>query len=134
MTFRGTSADAFAAISEELKAVADSSADAAKVGEDLFSVAAMLRSEPGLRRVLTDVSVAGEAKAGLVRDILAGKVVEGAVTVVASAAAKRWTAGRDLGDALEHVGVEATVRSAGSDAGRLADEIFAVGPARQGRS
>ncbi|WP_372727678.1 F0F1 ATP synthase subunit delta [Nocardioides sp.] len=127
MTFRGTSADAFAAISEELKTVVSGSVDAAKVGEDLFSVAAILRREPSLRRVLTDVSVAGEAKSALVRDILAGKIDDAALGLVADAASRRWTAGRDLGDALEHIGVEATVRSAGSDSGRLADELFAVG-------
>jgi F-type H+-transporting ATPase subunit delta len=58
---RGASAEALATLSSEL----EGAADAATVGAELFSVAAVLRSEPALRRIATDVSVAAEAKAGL---------------------------------------------------------------------
>ena len=92
----------------------------------------LLRSEPSLRRVATDASIDGEAKAGLVAAIFAGKVRprrsrSSSRAVVGRAGRSR----RDLGDALEHLGEVAVVRSTGSDSGRLADELFAFGQARQ---
>jgi F-type H+-transporting ATPase subunit delta len=120
---RGASADAYAAAASALPG----SGDLGKVAQDLFGVADLIRSEPGLRRVATDVSVDAEAKAGLVRGVLSGKVSPEALDIVATAVSQRWTAGRDLGDALEQLGVVAAVRSTGSDVTRLEDEIFAVG-------
>ena len=126
MTFRGASAEAFDAARRELETTVSGAADPARVGEDLFSVVTILRNEPGLRRVVTDVSVPDQAKSGLVREILGGKVDDGALSVVVTAVERRWTAGRDLADALEQLGVVAVVRSA-DDPARLADELFAVG-------
>ncbi len=125
MIVRGASAEALATLSREL----DGAGDAGAAGPDLFSVAAVLRSEPALRRVATDVSVASEAKAGLVEQIFTGKVGGTALGLVKTAVSQRWTASRDLADVLEHLGVVATVKSAGSDAERLADELFAFGQA-----
>lgn len=127
MTFRGASAEAFEATSRELETVVSGTADASKVGGDLFSVVAILRSEPALRRVVTDMSLPAQAKSGLVREILGGKVDDGALAVVVTAVERRWAAGRDLADALEQLGVVAVVRSAVSESERLADELFAVG-------
>lgn len=123
MSFRGASAEAVAALSQELESVL-SGGDAARVGSDLFSVASVLRGEPGLRRVATDVSVAAAAKSGLVQQVFGGKVDDGTLTLLGKAVERRWTATRDLADALEHLGVVATVKSAGADGGRLADELF----------
>lgn len=120
---RGASADAHAAAA----AVLPSTGDLGRVGQDLFGTADLFRAEPGLRRVATDVSIPGEAKADLLRGVLGDKVSAEALDVVTTAVSKRWTAGRDLADALEQLGVVATVRSTGSDATRLEDEVFAVG-------
>lgn len=120
---RGASAEALAVLSEKL----DAASDAAQAGPDLFSVAAVLRSEPALRRVATDVSVDAAAKAGLVDQIFGGKVSGTVLDLVKAAVGQRWTATRDLADVLEHLGVVATVKSAGSDAARLSDELFEVG-------
>jgi F-type H+-transporting ATPase subunit delta len=121
--FRGASADAYAATAGALTGPGAGGA----VGEDLFAVADLLRSEPSLRRVATDVSVPAEAKAGLVRGVLAGKVSGEALDVVTTAVSQRWTQGRDLADALERLGVVSVVRSAGPDAERLEDELFGFG-------
>jgi F-type H+-transporting ATPase subunit delta len=59
--------------------------------------------------------------------VLSGKVSDEALAVVATAVAQRWTASRDLADALEQLGVVAVVRSAGDDAERLEDELFSFG-------
>ncbi len=120
---RGASADAYAAAA----AVLPGTGDLARVGKDLFGTADLLRSEPGLRRVATDASLRGEAKADLLRGVLGDKVSPEALAVVAAAVAQRWTSGRDLSDTLEQLGVVATVRSTGGDASRLEDEVFAVG-------
>lgn len=122
-TFRGASAEALATLSSEL----DGAADGAATGSDLFSVAAVLRSEPALRRVATDVSVPGEAKAGLIEQIFSGKVAPAVLSLVKSAVSQRWTATRDLADVLEHLGVVATVKSAGAESARLSDELFGLG-------
>ena len=125
---RGASADAYAAAAGALRGTGD----LGRVAQDLFGTADLLRSEAGLRRVATDVSVPGEAKAGLVRDVLSGKVSTEALEVVTTAVAQRWTSTRDLPDALEQIGVVALVRSTGDDAGRLEDELFAIGQLVQG--
>lgn len=125
---RGASADAYAAVE---RALADGGGDGARTGQDLFAVAGLLRSEASLRRVATDVSVAPEAKAGLVRSVLTDKVEGASLGVVETAVAQRWTAGRDLADALERIGVVAIVGSTGDDAGRLEDELFEFGQVLQ---
>lgn len=119
---RGASADAYAATSAALTGAGDAGA----VGRDLFGVADLLRAEPGLRRIATDVSIDSEAKAGLLREVLSGKVSELSLATVTVAVSQRWTASRDLADALERLGVVSVVQSAGGDAGRLEDELFAV--------
>lgn len=120
---RGASADAYAATAGALTGAGDTGA----VGRDLFGVADLLRAEPALRRVATDAAVAGDAKAGLLREVLSGKVSDLALAVVTIAVAQRWTASRDLADALERLGVVSVAQSAGGDAGRLEDELFAFG-------
>ena len=126
--FRGASADAYAATAGALTGAGD----AGTVGRDLFGVADLLRAEPALRRVATDASIAGDAKAGLIRQVLSGKVSDLALAVVTIAVSQRWTNSRDLADALERLGVVSVARSAGGDAGRLEDELFAFGQVVQG--
>lgn len=121
---RGASADAYAAVERVLT---DGSGDGARIGQDLFAVAGLLRTEASLRRVATDASVAPEAKAALLRGVLSEKVGGDALGIVETAVAQRWTASRDLADSLERIGVVATVRATGDDASRLEDELFGFG-------
>lgn len=123
-SFRGASADAVAALTDQVGAVAEASA--AKVAEELFAVAATLRAEGTLRRFATDASVDAAARTGLVTQVFGGKVDPATLDVLTAAAARRWTRTRDLADALEHLGVVASVRAAGAESGRLVDELFAV--------
>ncbi|WP_435742176.1 F0F1 ATP synthase subunit delta [Nocardioides sp. SYSU DS0663] len=124
-SFRGASADSVAGLVEELPQVVPSADSASTVADELFSVSQTVRAEGSLRRFATDVSVPAEAKAGLVRQVFGGKVSEATLTLVASAVGRRWTAGRDLADALEHLGVVSAVRAADDQAARLSDELFA---------
>ncbi len=121
---RGASAEAVAALTDQLGGVAEASAD--RIADDLFSVAGTLRSEGALRRFATDASVDPEARTGLVTQLFGGKIDPASLDVVTSAVGRRWTRTRDLADTLEHLGVVAAVRSAGSDSARLVDELFAV--------
>lgn len=122
--FRGASAEAFAALQEQL---GDQVA-----GEELFAVAGVLSAEPSLRRVVTDVSLPAEAKAGLAEQVFASHVGEATLDLVTSAVGRRWIRARDLADALEMLGVIAVVRSAGEETTRLEDELFTVGQTIKG--
>jgi F-type H+-transporting ATPase subunit delta len=124
MNLRGASADALAALSESLPT--SGGKEAATLGEELFGVAAVLREQPGLRRVLADNSVAAEAKADLAEQVFSPAVAKPTMRVVTDAAAARWTASGDLLEALEDLATTCTVRSGGGDSAQISDELFAV--------
>jgi F-type H+-transporting ATPase subunit delta len=122
---RGASADALAALTDTVGSVR-TLGDAEQLGDDLFLVAVLLRSDPALRRIATDASLPAEVKQGVVRDLFAGKIGDLAIDTVADAVARRWTSQRDLAAALERLSEIAIVRSAGAKAEQLANELFAV--------
>ncbi|MFS3129921.1 F0F1 ATP synthase subunit delta [Nocardioides sp. Bht2] len=126
MQVRGASADALAALTGELEERLQGGTDSARVGGDLFGVSQLLRGEPGLRRIATDASLEAGAKQDLVRQVLTGKVDQVALDLVASAVGRRWTASRDLADAVERLSEVAAVRTSGDDSSRLSDELFEV--------
>ncbi|QNN51964.1 F0F1 ATP synthase subunit delta [Nocardioides mesophilus] len=123
---RGASAESVATLTEALEATVDAGADATRLADDLLGVAAILRREAGLRRIATDVSIAPAAKSDLVRQVFGSQLAPASLDLVAQAAGRRWAGSRDLGDALEKLGVIAVVRGA-DDAGQadaLEDELF----------
>jgi F-type H+-transporting ATPase subunit delta len=124
---RGPSAEALASAERELgtRLAGVEPERVARVGEDLFALAAIVRSEPRLRRTFTDASLDPSARSGLVRSLFGRKVDEVALAVGEVAVAQRWTSPSDLSAGLERLGVETTVRGS-SDPGRLADELFAI--------
>jgi len=134
MHMRGPSAEALAGLRERLDlALADvGTRKAAQVGDELFSLAVLVRSTPSLRRVLTDVSVDGSAKASLLRDLFSGKVDDLTLELAADAVTRRWTSTRDLADTMEHLSEVAVVRSSGDNIDRVVDELFAVSRAVDG--
>ena len=124
---QGASSDSLQALTEALGAAVEGGADASRSGDDLFAVSEVLRREPGLRRVATDLSVTPEAKSGLLRGIFGEQLDPASTDLVATAARRRWAATRDLPDALEHLGVVAVVRGAEQKgkADELENELFA---------
>ena len=126
---RGASADSLATLTEELGSTVAGSADADRVADDLFAVSAVLRREPGLRRVVTDLSLAADAKSGLVRQLFGEQLDGASLELVAKAVGLRWAATRDLSDVLEQLGVIAVVKAADSQghADALEDELFGFG-------
>lgn len=125
---RGSSADAMAALTDELLAQADKG-DPARIADDLFGVSDLLRRAPTLRRVATDVSVAAEAKSDLLRGLVQEQIDPASMTLLEKAVGLRWSETRDLGDALDHLAVIAVVKDAERTgaADTLEDELFEFG-------
>ena len=127
MDLRGASADALDQLTSELSDATSGRAKADALGDDLFTVAVVLRDEPALRRIATDVTHPTEGKQALISSVFEGKIGDDALALVRSSVGMRWTLGRDLPDALERLSEIAVVRSAGKDAATLVDELFEVG-------
>lgn len=122
---RGASKEALADLGDRL-GTSRTLAEQATVGQELFAVAGLLRSDAALRRVLTDNSVAGETRAGLAETVFGKAVAASTLKLVTDAVSRRWTRGTDLSDAFEWLAVVATVRSAGAEGSRVGDELFAL--------
>jgi F-type H+-transporting ATPase subunit delta len=122
---RGASADALTALTDQVRSVR-TLADAEVLGNELFTVAVLFRSDPALRRVATDAALPAEVKQGVVGELLGGKVGDDTLGLVTDSVARRWTAQRDLPDAIERVSEVAQVRSVGAKADQLADELFGI--------
>jgi F-type H+-transporting ATPase subunit delta len=126
---RGISRASVAELEQRLEPLTASPQEAAALGDELFSVAGLLASQSALRRAFTDPSRSAQARSGLATTLLAGKVRDVTVTVVAAAAAARWSAPGDLTDAIEQLAVQAIVAAAEHE-GRLddlEDELFRFG-------
>ncbi|MFZ2501324.1 MAG: F0F1 ATP synthase subunit delta [Nocardioides sp.] len=126
MDLRGASGDALAGLTQEL---GSTTGDLATLGGELYALAQLLREQVSLRRLVTDPSVAAEAKQGVMDGLLAGKVSDAARAVLGSAVGRRWTGSRDLPDAVERLSEIAQVRSAGDRSTVVADELFAFAQA-----
>lgn len=126
---RGASAESLARLTEQLGSAVGSGADAMRIADDLFAVSALLRREPSLRRVATDLSLQPAAKSDFVRGLLGQQLSEASMDLVAGAAAQRWAATRDLADAFEDLAVIAVVKGADRDgqADELEDDLFGFG-------
>lgn len=128
-SMQGASRESLAAARETLGTLIRSGdSDLLALGDDLFAAAAVLDRELGLRRALTDPSRTGDDRAGLARAVFADRVGSAAVDVLVWAVRSRWSAPRELGDAVELLAVEA-VAAAAEKAGRLdtvEDELFRI--------
>jgi F-type H+-transporting ATPase subunit delta len=120
---RGVSAGSLAKV---LDAVEHSSGTLSTVGDELFSVAAVLDSTPSVRRVLTDPATEPDARSGLAAAVLADKVDVATLGIIDVAAQNRWASGRDLSDAVELAGLAAHVAAADKDGSldALENELF----------
>lgn len=125
---RGSSRTSLAAAADRIEPLLGSP-DAAGLGAELFAVARVLDSSAGLRRALTDPSREGQQKADLVARLLSAKVSGATLDMVQGMARDRWSAGRDLADACEHLGIVAVVADAERTGGldSVEDELFRFG-------
>ncbi|MFI7434630.1 F0F1 ATP synthase subunit delta [Micromonospora haikouensis] len=101
----------------------------AATADDLLAVAGLLRREPRLRRALSDPARPGADRAGLLGDMLRGKVGADALDLLTGLVSGRWSAPSELLDGAERLGVEALLASADAagDLGEVEDELFRFG-------
>ncbi|GAB2666664.1 F0F1 ATP synthase subunit delta [Kribbella swartbergensis] len=119
---RGASQESLARAEEALAGVTVSE----ELGTELFSVAKVLDSNGALRRALTDPARPQAARTGLVEQLFGDRISAQAREILTAAVSGRWVSGRDLGDALEQLSVEADVAYA-DGRGKLdeiEDELF----------
>lgn len=118
----GASRRAFAQLRDELLRRGAST----QLAAELRDVAALLASQPGLRRGLTEPSRPVEARHDLARQLLGSRVSEEAMAVIATAVAQRWRTSADLVSALELLAVGAEMVTADNDGtlGEIEDELF----------
>ena len=67
---------------------------------------------PSLRAALTDPARSGDDKAALVQSLLGGKVAEQVIDLLSGMVRARWSAPRDIAEAVTRLGVEAVLVSA----------------------
>lgn len=115
----GTSRGARVAADKALTLALDG-VDRGALSEELFSIAAAIDGNVGLRRALADPSREGSAKRGLADQIFGGKVSEAANTVIGEVVSQRWSSEGDLSDTFEALAVRALLASA-EKAGRIDD-------------
>jgi F-type H+-transporting ATPase subunit delta len=126
MDLRRASAEALVGLTGRLDDEIGTNQSAAALGDELFTVSQLFRTEAALRRYATDASLAGETKQGMVQQVFEGRVSKNALELLTDAAGRRWTLSRDLPDVLERLSEIAVVRSAGAKAGQVTDELFAL--------
>jgi F-type H+-transporting ATPase subunit delta len=126
---QGASRTALAAAREALTAAVTDQAASSTLAEELFEVAGLLDHEPTLRRALTDAASASEARTGLVSTLLRGQVAEPTLDLLTSMVTQRWSASRDLADAIEELAVLATAAAAeaGTQLDEVEDDLFRFG-------
>lgn len=119
---RGASKESLARAEEALAGITP----AEELGGELFSIARLLDGSGALRRALTDPARPADAKAALAQQLFGGKISAGAQEVLTAAVTGRWVSGRDLGNALDQLSVEAEVAYADSRGSldEVEDELF----------
>jgi F-type H+-transporting ATPase subunit delta len=127
---RGASRESLKQAREALAALtAIPSTDVTALSDDLAAIGAVLDGDVALRRLLTDPSRDGEQRAELITSLLAGKVGEPAVELVAGIVRSRWSRPRDLADAVDELATEAELalaeRAGALDA--VEDDLFRFG-------
>jgi len=101
--------------------VGASADDAARLGDELLGMVAVLDDQVGLRRALSDPAIDADRKAALVDAVLGSRISSSGLEVIRRAVRSRWSRMRDLGDAIEQLGVLA--RLIGADRAGQSDEV-----------
>lgn len=104
------SSESLAALRSEL-AETITAADLA-VADELFTALDALDGSAALRRTLTDPAREPEARAGVVQSLFSGKAQPATVSILQAAVSQRWSAERDLGDAVEVLAVDVAAAKA----------------------
>lgn len=126
----GASREALAAGADRLDALTSApGADITGIADDLSAVASAFGKDVALRRMLTDPARPAALRADIATALLAGKIGADAAALVAGLVRSRWSAPRDLADAVAELAVRADLAVAERD-GKLddvEDELFRLG-------
>jgi F-type H+-transporting ATPase subunit delta len=125
---RGASRASLASARERLAAAAQAG-PASELGDELFAVTTLLDGQPALLRSLADPARGAEARAGLLTELLSGKVSPATLDLLTGVVSERWSVPGDLADAVEELAVLAIVEMADSEGqlDDLEDELFRFG-------
>ena len=127
---QGASREALAAGADRLDALTSAAgADITGIADDLSAVATAFGKDASLRRMLTDPARPAATRADIATALLAGKISADAAALVAGLARSRWSAPRDLADAIADLSVRADLAAAEQE-GKLdevEDELFRLG-------
>lgn len=96
-------------------------AERADLGDQLFAVARVLDANATLRRAFSDPSRSAASKQQLAEALFGAKISAPALAVLQAAVKGRWSATRDLPDALDELAARADV--AGADAAGDLDDV-----------
>ena len=128
---QATSRESLAAATARLDALVDTSsaADLQQLGDQLFAVTRLVAGQLALRRALADPAAPEQARTGLLRQVLGGKVGASALEVASGLVASRWSSSLDLVEALENVARRAVLGVAEKDGtlDDVEDELFRFG-------
>jgi F-type H+-transporting ATPase subunit delta len=126
---RGSSRASLALAKERLTQTLATDADPGQLGDELFAVTALLDSETGLRRTLSDPTRDARAKVGLARRLLSERIGAPALDLVSALVAERWSDSADLADACEQLAVLSFVEVAEREGSLddVEDELFRFG-------
>jgi F-type H+-transporting ATPase subunit delta len=126
---RGASRASLSEARDRLVATVDQPGAAAGLSDELFAFVTLLDRQPALRRALTDPTRPADARTGLVRSLLNGKVSRPTLDLVAGLAGARWSEPRDLATATEQLAVLAAAAAAGEEdqLDNVEDELFRFG-------
>lgn len=95
---------------------------AGELAGQINAVVEILDGSAALRRALTDPSRSGEARAGLVGQILGGRVADEVIDLVTGMARREWSDEADFADALSELG-DLTLMVSAEQADRLGQVI-----------
>lgn len=132
MTLHAASREALAAAELRLLELADattSTADLAKLGEELFAVLGLLVQQRSLRGALADASSEAAGREQLLNGLFGGKVSDATLQVLVTVVTARWSSPRELVDGVESLARTALLVRAERD-GQLdstEDELFRLG-------
>ncbi len=132
---RGTSGASLAEAQSRFEPVLRAAGEGAlALGEELFAVVDALDSSGALRRTLSDPSLPAESKQAVVDRVLASSFDPRVVEVVRTLAGSRWSADKDLAEAIESLAVAATLADAEARGTleTVEDELFRITRSLQG--
>jgi F-type H+-transporting ATPase subunit delta len=99
------------------------------LADELYQVVSLLSAQPQLRRKLSDPTTKADRRAGLIGDLIEGKVSASGLQITRDAVSLRWSTQWDLLDALEIIADDVLLGAAeqGETLDEVEDELFRFG-------